>query len=397
MNINFPIIKSLDDVLPYIKGRDEFKVSHKDDYTVVSYLVAYEDTFLTGDQITDAIRRECRGLIFDKQGAIISRPYHKFFNVGELEETQPSKLDLTKEHTLLQKLDGSMVRPIPLHGTFRLGTKAGITRTSMNAEVWLANKPNYIRFINDMLKLNLTPIFEWCSRKDRIVIDYPQDKMVLTAIRHNVTGEYYPFYLLAEHAELFKLDSVCQAKADFSIRSNLADITQWVRGLTDDEGIVIRFNSGAMYKLKADDYVRLHKSKDLIKTDLGKLTASMYNSLDDLKPVLSEADYKDLVTFNIMTQEELRKSADLLETLFLNWYSDYPDKKDFAVNFASKLTPLVKSIMFLRYRELGRSTEMISILRDLIENNLTNQKGVDKTRMLWDNNTKLVLFEGELT
>jgi hypothetical protein len=37
---------------------------------------------------------------------------------------------------------------------------------------------------------DMTPIFEWCSRNQRIVVDYPEDMLVLTAVRDNIEGVY---------------------------------------------------------------------------------------------------------------------------------------------------------------------------------------------------------------
>jgi RNA ligase len=51
--------------------------------------------------------RECRGLIFNAEtGEVISRRLHKFFNIGELPETQAEKVDITRPHIILEKMDG---------------------------------------------------------------------------------------------------------------------------------------------------------------------------------------------------------------------------------------------------------------------------------------------------
>jgi hypothetical protein len=39
MNYDFPEIKTIQDVLPHIEGRDEFRVMDKDWYTVINYMV----------------------------------------------------------------------------------------------------------------------------------------------------------------------------------------------------------------------------------------------------------------------------------------------------------------------------------------------------------------------
>ena len=108
MNYDFPEIKTIQDVLPHIEGRDEFRVMDKDWYTVINYMVSLENTFLwdENDPIGSAVRRECRGISFDKEGKLICRKYHKFFNVGEKEETQLNKINLYEPHIVLEKLDG---------------------------------------------------------------------------------------------------------------------------------------------------------------------------------------------------------------------------------------------------------------------------------------------------
>ena len=195
MNYDFPVIETIEDVIYDINGYDEIRVIDKDYYTVINYAVAFEDTFTWDfeDSHSSSIRRECRGLIFNKDGKLISRPYHKFFNAGEKEETQLNKINLYEPHIVLEKLDGSMIRPIPTPEGFRLATKAGITEVAMNAEVFIADKPHYADFINECIKEGLTPIFEWVSRKNRIVVDYPEDNLILTAIRNTTTGEYLPY------------------------------------------------------------------------------------------------------------------------------------------------------------------------------------------------------------
>ena len=110
MNYEFPEIRTIDDVLPHIEGRSEFIVAEREFGTVINYVVSMATTFdMTGpDDLGGAIRRECRGIKFGLDGHIIARPFHKFFNVGEREETLPNNLDFSADHTVFTKLDGSM-------------------------------------------------------------------------------------------------------------------------------------------------------------------------------------------------------------------------------------------------------------------------------------------------
>jgi RNA ligase len=193
MNYIFPEIRTINDVLPHIEGREEFIVAEREGYTVINYVVAMTNTFdMTGpDDIGGAMRRECRGLIFDADGNLMSRPFHKFFNVNERAETQTHEIDMSQPHVIMEKMDGSMIRPILVDGYLRLATKMGVTNVAMDAEAWLAGQdPSMKEWLRFYIDNGYTPIFEWVSPFNQIVIAYEEADLVLLAIRNNVTGEY---------------------------------------------------------------------------------------------------------------------------------------------------------------------------------------------------------------
>jgi len=192
MDYSFPVINNISDVLPCIENRSEFVVVEKDYATIVNYVVCKSDTFdmLSKDDHCAKVRRECRGIMFNHDGDIISRPFHKFFNIGERPETMPSVISLSRPHRLAVKLDGSMVRPFPTSSGIRWGTKMGITDIALDAEVFVAKNPRYTEFAQWAIQNKLTPLFEWCSRGNRVVIDYSQESLTLLAVRDNTTGEY---------------------------------------------------------------------------------------------------------------------------------------------------------------------------------------------------------------
>lgn len=87
----------------------------------------------------------------------------------------------------------SMITPIPVDGNIRWGTKMGVTDVALGAEEFVAKNPQYQELAKWCIQNKKTPIFEWVSRKQRIVIDYEEDNLILIAIRDNVTGEYMPY------------------------------------------------------------------------------------------------------------------------------------------------------------------------------------------------------------
>jgi RNA ligase len=123
--------------------------------------------------------------------------------VNEREETQDHVVDLSRDHNILEKLDGSMIAPFMVNGEIIWGTKMGATEVAKPVEEFIATHPNYRRFAELELLRGYTPIFEWCSRKQRIVLDYKEDQLVLTAMRDMKTGKYVSRYLMLLTADLF--------------------------------------------------------------------------------------------------------------------------------------------------------------------------------------------------
>jgi RNA ligase len=381
ISYDFPPITHINDVLPHISGKDEFRVMVKDWYTVINYAVAFEETFKWdhNDPVGSAVRRECRGLIFDTEtGNLISRPYSKFFNAGEKEETQLNKINLYEPHVVLEKLDGSMIRPIPTPEGFRLATKAGITDVAMNAEVFVADKPHYARFIHKCLLMNVTPLFEWCSNKNRVVISYPEDNLILTAMRYNDTGFYLDYEVMKNYGTSWSIP-VVQAVDGLAVQ-NIELFVKQVREWESEEGVVIRFNNGGMVKIKADDYVLRHKSKDAINQEKNVLQTILDDAVDDLVPLLAPDDADRLQRFQNAFLKGLDEVAYEMAELFVKGNKMYPEKKDFAVEFVQKeVEPIYAPIMYAM--KAGRGSK--EVLIEMIGKSLSSQPKIDTARWMF--------------
>jgi len=270
--------------------KDEFKMFDRGTYVVFDYVVAKTGTF------DCKVSREMRGIAFDKDThQIISRPLHKFFNLGERPETQADAINFeTMGHQIVEKLDGSMIRTIDLgNGKYRLGTRAGVTDIAMMAEEFVSSKDpkTYDNFIKVMLLKGKTPIFEFCSRKNRVVIDHPEDRLVLLAVRENATGKYSSFGILSVYATLYGIE-VAQMLLDQ--KSSLEDIAKTVKDLVGTEGVIVQFNDGFRIKIKAEDYLRKHGALDGFRSDKRTLELVLGSALDDVLPLL-DAEMKDRI------------------------------------------------------------------------------------------------------
>jgi RNA ligase len=390
MKYTFPTITKIDDVLPHIEGREEFRVFDKEWYSVVNYMVNLEDTFpsvhVAGGSakmraaraLESTVRRECRGLIFDKEGNLISRPYHKFFNIGEKHETHLNKVNLDETHVILEKLDGSMIRPIPLpDGGFRLATKAGVTDVAMNAETFIADKPYYNTFINKCIQKGTTPIFEWVSRKNRIVVDYPEDNLILTAVRYLDNGEYVRYDIMKRYVESWDIPVV---KAIAGDDTNITKIVEHIRKWEDSEGVVIRFDSGYMLKIKADDYVLRHRSKDAISQEKNVIETIVEDAVDDVVPLLTPEDATLLRAF----QRAFWMAVEDVGTTIHDQYVSLDqgqDQKEFAMLVMKETPKHLHNFMF----GLRRKVPVKDLLVDQIRKSMSTQTKVNSVKWMFGN------------
>ena len=381
MNYQFPEIKTIQDVLPHISGRDEFRVMEKEGYTVINYMVSLENTFLwdSDDPVCSAVRRECRGITFDSEGKLICRKYHKFFNIGEKEETQLNKVNLYEPHIVLQKLDGSLISGQPTPDGFVLVTKAGVTEISQQAEEFIADKPNYSTFIKKCIQKGTTPLFEWCSRKNRIVVDYPEDQLILTGMRYNNTGKYVDYEIMKSYATSWNIPVVkaVDGLAVQNIDLFVKQVREWDDG---EEGVVVRFSSGHMVKIKCADYVLRHKSKDSISQEKNVLQIIIEGSVDDLVPLLTPEDGERIKSF----QGAFWKG---LEDVGMDIHDAYrqiergQDQKEFATMAVPSVLPQYQPFMF----KLRKGVPVRDLLIEQIGKSLGSQPKIETSRWLWSN------------
>ena len=182
----------------------------------------------------------CRGLILDENYNVVSRPFNKFFNYEELDASQIPN----EPYTIHEKVDGS------LGILYFWNDKPYIaTRGSFHSEQAIkANQMLNTKY--ETLIPNLDPrytyLFEIVYPENRIVVNYGEvEALILLAVIETSTGIEIPTpdigfltpYSLTNKSisELISLD------------------------IPNEEGFVLRFESGFRVKIKFAEYKRLHK------------------------------------------------------------------------------------------------------------------------------------------
>lgn len=297
LTYEFPTITHIDDVLPACEGWDELRVSEpQHGYRFITYSHNSGEVF-SREHPGWEIRRECRGLAFDGDGWLVSRPFHKFFNMNELDETHEVQImdavfsdPRNVRFHWSEKIDGSMVRPIVVDGEVRLATKAGFTEVARVAEEFLdslADARQIKQFLARAYERGTTPLIEFTSTDPQwqIVIAHEQPGLSLLDVRRNLSGEY------EGNIHPDDWDGI-----DYGLRPNtvysqdpgrMSAQIQVTREGTTKEGIVFHVGRDHRVKVKSEWYVGLHR---IIGHFMPQhiMRAALDGTLDDIMPQLME-------------------------------------------------------------------------------------------------------------
>jgi T4 RnlA family RNA ligase len=389
MNYSFPIIENIEQIYKAIGGYDEFIVK-KDEVNqllIVNYVFNTEKSFLHPDffesedeKINAAIRRECRGIEFDLiTGNLVTRKFAKFFNVNEKPETMVGNIDWNDRHWVLEKLDGSMISVYKnlITDKIQYHTKMGLTNVAIPVNEYVKNSTiQYDRFFESCRLIDVSPLYEWCSRQQKIVIDYPDESLILTAMRHNKTGEYLSYEKMQNLAGIYGIPVV---KALETTIENPHEFLKEVANFKDTEGVVVRFKSGLMVKIKASDYLRLHNSIDIVKFEKNIIDIIVNNQIDDLMPTLIGDNLQNMKNFVEDFHKNLLETCARLQKIVDD--NRELDKKSFAVDVVSKLDKKDASVIF----HIWNGTNAMDAVKNLLKKNCGSQTDVDKVRSFFGN------------
>jgi RNA ligase len=284
-----------------------------------------------------------------------------------------------------------MVTPIQVDAHIRWATKMGITDVSMNAEVYVSRNIHYQEFADYIMSFDATPIFEWCSNKNRIVVEYPHDRLVLLAIRDNVSGNYKSYESMCNLASQYGIEVVKAYSGNASSMQQLLDTTKELQGA---EGYIIRFDNGHMVKVKGEWYVRIHKVKDSLSQEKNIIDLLVNDKIDDIKPHMLDSDRQSLEHFENAFWSGINTQVENYQRYFSMVISSGLDRKAYAQNWMPtiiKQDPHAPSIVFGCFD--GR--DIRSMILDTIRKNCTTRTRIDSVRQLWEGHRWQYGFNGE--
>jgi hypothetical protein len=123
------------------------------------------------------------------------------------------------------------------------------------------------------------------------------------------------------------------------------DLLEFTRPLEGVEGFVVAFPDWHLVKVKAEQYLRIHKVKDRIRTERHIAALIVNEELDDVLPILDAEDIAKIREYEHQLHSSIQVVLGRLEGLVtLARVLHGGDKKDVALNF----------IPNLRFKEDGR-------------------------------------------
>jgi RNA ligase len=196
------------------------------------------------DRYWDDVTLQCRGLVTNSEGAIIARPFKKFFNYEEL----PIEHIPNESFEVYDKMDGSLGILFYYNNEWHLATRGSFT-----SDQAIRGKEILKNYDTTELLTDYTYLFEIIYPENRIVIEYDKEMLMLLGAIKTETGEEMDYASLGWHSIMQgyplvkKYNGVNDYKTLKAIVSN------------DQEGFVIRFKNGFRMKIKGEEYCRLHR------------------------------------------------------------------------------------------------------------------------------------------
>ena len=290
------------DALKLVKEYKDFNFS-KTEYMLSGYKVITFSYFLCEFKHFNAPLKELpkikgydmRGVtfVFNKDGSLFKRflMLSKFFNLDQVENTQYNIVKDKKIKSITEKEDGSLIAFMYLpDDTIFAKTIGSFNNEQSVAAMKILNKGGKLRtFISAMLYKGYTPLFEYVSWDNRIVLKYSKPELRLIGIRNNKNGEFIPGFKV-ENPECQVAKEVTNVTLDNLIEKSKVE--------EDREGWVVEFEDGQMIKIKTDWYFNLHgiRTTNIFREDF-VIRNYLEEKLDDVISQLDEKEDEDAFKF----------------------------------------------------------------------------------------------------
>jgi RNA ligase len=207
------------------------------------------------DKMWDEHTILARGIVTTRDGLVVSRPFPKFFNLGE-KEAEPINWKEPVEVT--EKVDGSLICIYLYNNEIYINSKGSFKSEHANfARSWIQKNIPHWKAAPGYTYL-FEAVFPSTNENEVKVINYgDRADLTLLAIIHTESGREYDYEEMKEFSDTLKIPLVPRYTSEVYAT---IDEAKSRASIQEGEGIVIHFlESNKRIKVKSDVYIRIHR------------------------------------------------------------------------------------------------------------------------------------------
>eukprot|EP01130_Rhizamoeba_saxonica_P013456 TRINITY_DN5745_c0_g1_i1.p1 TRINITY_DN5745_c0_g1~~TRINITY_DN5745_c0_g1_i1.p1 ORF type:complete len:279 (-),score=63.10 TRINITY_DN5745_c0_g1_i1:24-860(-) len=206
-----------------------------------------------------------------------------------------------------------------------------------NCDSFVNSSPiRYNEFCLKVINDGYTPLFEWCSKDQPVILKHEEDSLKLTGLRNVVTGVYASYKTMVELSSEYDVP----VTSLMYTHETIPPLLEFIKEIKDNtilEGCVIKFDDGDLYKLKTHWYHTL--GPNLHRFNMSKHNNEKYimksilnNDYDDIKPYIPDdkREYLDRFADDIVENAESLGSSINNEVEQWKRVNDENDRKAFS-------------------------------------------------------------------
>jgi T4 RnlA family RNA ligase len=304
--------------------------------------------------------------VFNEDGTLWKRflMLPKFFNLNQVEFTQYDLIKNKKIKSISAKEDGSLVAfmMLPNGNLFSKTIGSFVSEQAEQAYRFLYRWEEKVIFVKWCLNAGFTPLFEYVSGPNRIVLKYSHEDLRFLGLRDNGSGEWIPWNLLKKKEKI-----PFNTPKDLSNLS-LENLIEKSSKEEDIEGWVVLFEDGQLIKIKTEWYFKMHglRTENIFREDY-VIKNYLEQTLDDITCQLDKEEDSDAFEFI----EKVTKSIDnyihhidnMVQKLVVKYETEYKSQWHYFAKFNNKESYFGLSRSFIETPEKYNSKKIDMILR----------------------------------
>ena len=169
----------------------------------------------------------------------------------------------------------------------------------------------------------------------------------------------------------------------------------FVCDLKNLEGVVIAWEDGHRVKVKAEEYLRIHKTKDNLTHEKNVIDLLVNEKMDDVKSFMLDEDRKRVDEFEAVFWDGFARQVESYDKYFGMVLASKLDRKEYALKWMPTIKdqdPFAPQIVFGKFD--GKDTW--AMMLDIVRKNTGTKTKIEAVRHLWGGAQWNYHFDGDV-